>query len=111
MARLPIDEDLTLSAPPALGPGDHLLRLQEVLSRVRHKKSWLYAMIDAGGFPAGYRIGRRRFWLESEVEDAIRQLLLPAAPSVPRHDGARSELQPTANEKVAPPALRRRRKS
>jgi predicted DNA-binding transcriptional regulator AlpA len=73
--------------PPTGGPtppkqliiadGDRLMTQKEVLERVRHKRSWLFKMMDQGKFPRGLRIGRRRFWLHSEVEEALNRLLDP----------------------------------
>jgi predicted DNA-binding transcriptional regulator AlpA len=60
--------------------GDQLLTLKEVLELVRHKKSWLYEKIEEELFPPGSKIGRRRFWRRSEVEEALRRLLVPALP-------------------------------
>lgn len=59
-------------------PGDRLLTITEVAERVRHKKSWIYKMIGKKEFPEGLRIGRRRFWWQSEVDAAIHWLLRPA---------------------------------
>jgi prophage regulatory protein len=60
-----------------LEPSDRLLKLSEVLQLARHGKSWLYGNIKAGLFPPGYRIGRNRFWLLSEVMVVINRLLRP----------------------------------
>jgi predicted DNA-binding transcriptional regulator AlpA len=60
-----------------IADGDRLMTLKEVLERVRHKRSWLYEMMDQGKFPRGYRIGPRRFWPRREVEEALNRLLEP----------------------------------
>jgi predicted DNA-binding transcriptional regulator AlpA len=73
---------------PSPNDDDPLLGLAEVLALTRHKKSWLYAMIERGQFPAGYRIGRRRFWRASEVKAAIQKLLIPARDAHEEPDGS-----------------------
>ncbi len=45
-----------------------LLRLPEVLRRVGASRSWLYAAIAAGSFPAPVRLGANAVaWREDEV--------------------------------------------
>ena len=68
-------EDVPSQSVPITTKQGRLLRLSEVLERVGHKKSWVYAKIAAGEFPPGLVIGRRRFWYESEVHEALFQLL------------------------------------
>jgi prophage regulatory protein len=55
-------------------PGTALLRLPEVIARVRKSKSALYADIAAGRFPQSVRLGHRTaVWVEAEIEAWIRE--------------------------------------
>jgi predicted DNA-binding transcriptional regulator AlpA len=64
----------------ALRDGDRLLNLEEVSQIMRHKKTWLYDKIKERKFPEGYKYvdGEERFWLLSEVQEAMGRLLVPA---------------------------------
>ena len=61
---------------PSSGP---LLQREEVLDRVRRRKSWLYSLMKAGLFPQGSQYRRRgpRLWCEKEVYEALVRLLVP----------------------------------
>lgn len=54
------------------------LSTSEVLARIPHKKSWLWAAIKAGRFPEPVRIGGRRYWTESQLDDYDAQLMAEA---------------------------------
>lgn len=68
-----------------------MLILPEVLAIIRLEKTWLYEMMNAGVFPLGYRMGRRRFWRQSEVFEGAARLLRPVQAKdedAPRPTGA-----------------------
>lgn len=54
---------------PTNAPLPALLRLPEVIGRIRLGRSSVYAMVQAGVFPAPIRLGERSVaWREDEVE-------------------------------------------
>lgn len=58
-----------LNSAPANSPLPALLRLPEVIGRIRLGRSSVYAMVQAGTFPAPIQLGERSVaWREDEVE-------------------------------------------
>lgn len=62
-----------------------LLRIPEVCERVRRGKSTIYSEVKLGRFPAPLKQGGGNFWLESEIEAYLQQLIAarPANPPTP----------------------------
>ena len=54
---------------------ERFIRLPETLSRVGLSRSKVYNLISEGSFPAPQKIGRSALWLESEVQQWIRDVL------------------------------------
>ena len=51
-----------------------LLRLTDVMQKTGFKKSWIYLLINQGGFPPSVKIGSRSVaWVESEVNAWIAE--------------------------------------
>lgn len=65
-------------SPSPHKPRDRRLNINEVSELTRHKKSWIYEKIKAKRFPRGHKIGPKRFWYESEVDEAMLLLVVPA---------------------------------
>lgn len=64
--------DVITSTPPSV----HLLRLPEVLERMKISRSTWYLGIAAGRYPRGIQLSRRATaWLESDIDDLIARLI------------------------------------
>ena len=56
-------------------PNDKLLRLPEVLDRIRVSRSTLYSWIAQGKFPSGSKLGERmRVWRCSEIDYLVASM-------------------------------------
>jgi predicted DNA-binding transcriptional regulator AlpA len=44
------------------------LSTQDVLARIPHKKTWLWAAVASGDFPEPLRVGGRCYWLPAQLE-------------------------------------------
>lgn len=72
--------DVAQQLPPALGPGERLLRLAQVLDRVPVSTPTIYRWMRSGRFPRNYQIGPNSVvWLESEVNRFIAETASTAA--------------------------------
>lgn len=61
-------DDTHDQGPTERHSGDRLIDLPAVLRRVPVARSTLFERIREGAFPKGRKFGRRRLWLESEVD-------------------------------------------
>ena len=52
-----------------------LLRFKQVLNKVPFSKAHLYSLIRDGKFPKQTKLGRNSFWLESDVDQWIDEVI------------------------------------
>jgi prophage regulatory protein len=87
-----------MSVPPPVA----ILRLKDVVARIKLSRSFIYSKMAAGDFPASIALGRRAVgWLESDVASWIRGRALSS-----RKDGS-STLAHSPNTTRAPQSARR----
>jgi prophage regulatory protein len=53
---------------------ERLLTLNQVMDKIGRKKTFIYAEINAGRFPAPVKLGRASSWVESEIDAWIERL-------------------------------------
>lgn len=54
-------------------PGDHMLRIHDVLQRIRVSRTSLYDGIKLGLYPAPVRVGKRTVaWRASDIDALIK---------------------------------------
>lgn len=63
-------------------PAPRILKIAEVVKRVGSSRSYIYAQIALGQFPAPIKQGCSSGWLEQEISEHI--LKLAAAPREPQ---------------------------
>jgi predicted DNA-binding transcriptional regulator AlpA len=54
------------------------LSTQDVLARIPHKKTWLWAAVASGEFPEPLRVGGRCYWLPEQLEKYEARLIAEA---------------------------------
>lgn len=59
-------------AAPASNPIRYL-RIRDVLDRVPVARATIYRLIQKEQFPKSFQVGSTSFWLESEVNDWMRE--------------------------------------
>lgn len=60
---------------PILSTTTQLLKLPEVLDRVKVCRSYLFKLIASGQFPKPKKVGRLSFWSSTDVEAYVDHLL------------------------------------
>lgn len=53
------------------------INLAQVTDKTSLKKSWVYAAIKAGDFPAPEKIGRRSVWNEDAIDEWLAKKFAP----------------------------------
>lgn len=64
------------TASPATAPQStptRLLRLPELIGRVKFSRAAIYRLMASGRFPRYIKVGAASFWVESEVEAWIQE--------------------------------------
>jgi predicted DNA-binding transcriptional regulator AlpA len=51
---------------------ERIERIESIMARTSMKRTTIYAKIKEGKFPPGFRRARARCWLESEIDELIR---------------------------------------
>ncbi len=56
---------------PTIQNGNRLIPLAEVSRRAGPGRTWIYNAIQQGNFPSPVKVGKRSFWVESEINQWI----------------------------------------